>query len=953
MAGKEVQSVSPYTQIGEDVVLKFIERPYDRIQYGKYDQGSSSSRNNRCYSRIWYENDSKGKGHWPPADHEDDPEYLWYNAYNFAGGKFNYKIDPDTGDVIFTCDGNHTKPFQYDFINSYEGNWECKYGALQDARYHLSGCPSGGSRDTYFLYLGPYNQRRYDSVYTDMEFNTYPVDTGNGADIDLRDTRYYKNCTIGNYLETGEAISPRTYYTVTETGLHSGYVTPYGPVLSFVIMPGVAVTNLRVARPRLIKTGEAYDKGEDVLGRPTAFSPIDGYSYYENYGLRVTYDWDEDAWKIKGTYKNSIEDQAAIDLDWIYTMPLTAGHKYSFVPPQIVSSNNPLIKMAWNFYIHAVIEEQDPRYATDEYQSGYYTLGYDYPSWNMHPNYPPETPVYENYIDLDITEYETPWGISKQYTTGFYKPLKKSYDFTVKKDKYSGTYYDSSFIQNNNFSIFLDPSLNGMYIDVVVKAPSLLSLSGKEKPKPDPPPPRPEPSKPESDTIWDLGTTFVISPGSYETGLLDNYESLIWNEVYNDVGDFEVYTCVDDDILHICKPGNMITRSDSDKIMIIESVKITTDVESGNHVTVKGRSLESILERRIIWDQTTVSGSVHDAIKKLITDAIIEPKNECRKIDDFIFEDSEDEQVLQYQMDEAQFEGESLLESVKKICDIFHLGFKVNMNSEGKYAFKLYSRTDRSYYQEDRPYVIFSHNFGNLLDSEFITDYYNYKTTMLVMSDVEDDTIKTKRVTIGDGYSGIDRREVSYKSSTSPNKESGGGKYTNEEFARMLNEDGTRQLTEYKVTNQFQGSADIHQMYIYGEDFFLGDVVQIVDEFGNSACSRVNRLVISHDSNGIYSYPEFEIFERGNKLKISTGSMTETNPSINVKFNDSLTTEHFASEYSTEYTPLYDLVGVAYGAVQTKSFNIKSLKRVMLEERFTKLEQFLLLSHLTHSLILK
>lgn len=910
-----VQSPSSYIPVGGDVLENYIE------SYA-YEYDYSKRKAKRTYTDVEYMSGDR----WPNPEHEGDPDYEWENSDYYNGGKFIYKTDKVTGDLIIKCDGNHTKPFTYAFIDSYVTNNDYTFRPLQDAHYHLSGCPAGGSRNTYFLYLGPYSRRRgsYDvgnNIYTDMGFDTYGIDTGNGVDIDLRDARYYRNCSIGNKLIDGTDISSMNY-CVTETGLHlnSGYVTPYGPVLAFVIMPGVALNNLRVSRPKLIKTAEAYYKNDDVFNRPLSMSPIDGYSIYNQLGLELMYDWNRDGWSIKGTLNKESSD--VFYFNYYQTMPLMLGHKYAFASPKMVKGDYPY---SWNFYVNSPIEEMD-----EYYKNQYNPLGSN--SWSIY--YSNTDIVHANevqYTNVYVEKQEYSWG--EYYNTNVYKPIQDKYEFTIPKEKYEGVYYDEVAVRSCAINIYFNNIPNGTDIDIFISAPTLASLSGPDKnpqPEPDPPPQRPEPAKPaEPDIVWNLGTSFVISPDSYETGLLDNYESLIWNEVYNDVGDFEVYTCVDDDILKICKPGNMITRADSDKIMIIESVKITTDVESGNHITVKGRSYESVLDRRIIWDQTTVSGSVHDAIKKLITDAIIDPKNECRKIDNFIFEDSTEEAVLQYQMDEAQFEGESLLESIKKICDIFHLGFKIYMNEEGQFAFKLYSGTDRSYYQEDLPYVIFSHNFGNLLDSEFITDSYNYKTTMLVMSDVEDDTIKTKRVTIGDGYSGMNRREVSYKSSTSPNKESGAGKYTNEEFARMLNEDGTRQLTEYKVVNQFQGSADIHQMYIYGEDFFLGDIVQIVDEFGNSACSRVNRLVISHDSNGIYSYPEFEVFERGNKVKISTGSMDADNPSINVKYNDSLTTEHFASEYSTEYTSLYGLVGVAYELVQEKSFTIKSLKRVM------------------------
>lgn len=49
--------------------------------------------------------------------------------------------------------------------------------------------------------------------------------------------------------------------------------------------------------------------------------------------------------------------------------------------------------------------------------------------------------------------------------------------------------------------------------------------------------------------------------------------------------------------------------------MIVEKIQITSDTEDGNHVTVTGRSLESILDRRIVWGQKLLSGNLQNGIK--------------------------------------------------------------------------------------------------------------------------------------------------------------------------------------------------------------------------------------------------------------------------------------------------------------------------------------------------
>ena len=91
--------------------------------------------------------------------------------------------------------------------------------------------------------------------------------------------------------------------------------------------------------------------------------------------------------------------------------------------------------------------------------------------------------------------------------------------------------------------------------------------------------------------------------------ILDDYESVIWTDRYWECGDFEIYTPVTTDILSVLKQDYYLRHRESEHVMIIEKLLIKTDVETGNHITVTGRSLESILMRRIVWKQRTISGN--------------------------------------------------------------------------------------------------------------------------------------------------------------------------------------------------------------------------------------------------------------------------------------------------------------------------------------------------------
>ena len=56
--------------------------------------------------------------------------------------------------------------------------------------------------------------------------------------------------------------------------------------------------------------------------------------------------------------------------------------------------------------------------------------------------------------------------------------------------------------------------------------------------------------------------------------IVDTYESMIWTDRYYECGDFELYTKLSDDIQKYAIPGNYLRISDSEHIMLIESIHI-------------------------------------------------------------------------------------------------------------------------------------------------------------------------------------------------------------------------------------------------------------------------------------------------------------------------------------------------------------------------------------------
>ena len=119
--------------------------------------------------------------------------------------------------------------------------------------------------------------------------------------------------------------------------------------------------------------------------------------------------------------------------------------------------------------------------------------------------------------------------------------------------------------------------------------------------------------------------------------IIDTYKSLIWTDRYSAYGDFEVYTSATMNVLRQVKKGYYLWNRDSEHTMIIEDIEIQSNAEFGNDIAITGRSLESILTRRIVWKTTNINGDLQNGVKRLLDDAIINPSDPDRKIENFIF----------------------------------------------------------------------------------------------------------------------------------------------------------------------------------------------------------------------------------------------------------------------------------------------------------------------------
>ena len=346
-----------------------------------------------------------------------------------------------------------------------------------------------------------------------------------------------------------------------------------------------------------------------------------------------------------------------------------------------------------------------------------------------------------------------------------------------------------------------------------------------------------------------------------EIYILDVFKSLIWTDRYWKAGDFEITTAPTSDILAMLLDTTYLALAESPHHMILEDFNIHSDVEDGNKLIITGRSLETLLERRIAWSAIAMSGNLQTEIERLLDDNVISPTDSLRDLSGFVFNTSVDTAITSLTVD-SQFSGETIYKILSDLCVTNGIGFRIFRDLvNDQWDFELYAGVDRSYDQSANAYVAFTSNLQNLMNSDYIESSRSLKTVCLVAGSAGVGSIKTTSTVFAPSSSGLSdlaRRELYYEANISRNTPD--GELSEAAYLLQLEGRGSEELAKYIYLKSFDGEIDT-TMYDYGDDFGMGDILQIADDYGHETDSRVTEMTYSQDESGISIYPTFETIE--------------------------------------------------------------------------------------------
>ena len=109
--------------------------------------------------------------------------------------------------------------------------------------------------------------------------------------------------------------------------------------------------------------------------------------------------------------------------------------------------------------------------------------------------------------------------------------------------------------------------------------------------------------------------------------------------------------------------------------------------------------------------------------------------------------------------------------------------------------------------------------------------------------------------------SGLDRREL-FTDARDISSDTEDGTLSDAEYIAQLRTKGLKNLADHMITTAFEGEVEVTRLFKYGEDFFIGDIVQIANEYGNENSAYISELIISNSDEGLSIYPTFKTISK-------------------------------------------------------------------------------------------
>lgn len=291
-------------------------------------------------------------------------------------------------------------------------------------------------------------------------------------------------------------------------------------------------------------------------------------------------------------------------------------------------------------------------------------------------------------------------------------------------------------------------------------------------------------------------------------GIVDYFISLRWRRKYFEAGEFEIVLPVNDYVMKFISNDVIVMRNNYTEAGIIETIEFS-DNGTDEEVTISGRFLSALFERRIVKNKINFSGNTIEGMNTIVN--AMTPLTTAW----------ETEQVsMSSPHIDFQVTYKNVYSYLCKLAEYSNIGFRIVANVDSKvYMFETWKGVDRTSEQDENEQYSFSDDNYNIEQGSLVISNKTKANYVLVGGAGEDND--RVLVTVDEEKTGFDRYEVFSDQKSLSNKD-----LSDSAYREKLKSVGEGKLSD--GTFKLEVTALVQQDYKV--KWNLGDIVNIKKE---------------------------------------------------------------------------------------------------------------------------
>ena len=322
----------------------------------------------------------------------------------------------------------------------------------------------------------------------------------------------------------------------------------------------------------------------------------------------------------------------------------------------------------------------------------------------------------------------------------------------------------------------------------------------------------------------------------------DDYTSFTWGEKWYTTGSFTLY--LPSYRFNLLRYAKYIYNQDKDECAKVTSITYTESDKF--ELVVVGVMLESILHKRVIDTEVTLNSTVENAVYSLVTQFALTgdrmmPLLELAPLSGFT-------EPYDGTVTAGTFLDTCLYDLLKPHGMTYRIKYDFYNN---QLIFSVVKGLDRSQEQEGNNRAIFSTDFENLGNISYNNSDEDYRNFAYVTGTWDENPVM---ITI-DQTDGGERHEMYINPGISPRDDD---ITTLEQYEAALRQRGIEALAEHPFIENVSGDVDVHGSLVYGIDYNIGDMCDVVvTKLGMTWSAQITEVDHVYESSGYRIIPRF------------------------------------------------------------------------------------------------